>query len=217
MERALRGLSEEERKRLAENLKKRAGSGGGAMQPMTREQLEELARKLGEKDADKQLEEQLRELAKRDPSQDAARERGLGEADRGGAEAQKGLGAVLPTPGQPGGKPGKQGSPGPKQDSAGQNGQGGPGSKKDEGQGDHQGETKSPGGDALRSKAGARLLPGASMHGATLGRTPGRAGESANQLGTGSLGAAGPTEIGAVEGTDIPEEYREQVGRYFEP
>jgi hypothetical protein len=43
------------------------------------------------------------------------------------------------------------------------------------------------------------------------------AGESANQLGTGSLGAVGPTEIGAVEGTDIPEEYREQVGRYFEP
>jgi len=67
------------------------------------------------------------------------------------------------------------------------------------------------------SKAGAKLLPGASMHGATLGRTPGRAGESANQLGTGSLGAVGPTEMGAVEGTDIPEEYREQVGRYFEP
>ncbi|HVJ18757.1 MAG TPA: hypothetical protein VM686_25220, partial [Polyangiaceae bacterium] len=218
MERALRGLSEEERKRLAENLKKRASSGGGAMQPMTRQELEELARKLGEKDADKLLEEQLRELARRDPSADAERERGLGDADRGGAEAQKGLGAPIPSPGQPGsGKPGNQGSQGPKQDSLNQNGQGGPGSKKDEGQGKHDGETKALEGDALRSKAGAKLLPGASMHGATLGRTPGRAGESANQLGTGSLGAVGPTEIGAVEGTDIPEEYREQVGRYFEP
>ncbi len=218
MERALRGLSEEERKQLAENLKKRAGAGGGAMQPMTRAELEELARRLGEKDADKQLEEQLRELAKREPSADAERERGLGDADRGGADAQKGLGAPLPTPGQPGnGTPGNQGSKGPKQDQAQQNGQGGPGGKKDEGQGNHQGETKSPGGEALRSKAGAQLLPGASMHGATLGRTPARAGETANQLGSGSLGSVGPTEIGAVEGTDIPEEYREQVGRYFEP
>jgi hypothetical protein len=219
MERALRGLTEEERKRLAENLKKRASSSGGSMQPMTRQELEELAKKLAEKDTDQQLEEQLRELAKRDPSADAERERGLGEADRGGADAQRGLGMPLPSPGQPGGgKPGagKQGS-GPKQDSPQKNGQGGPGGKKDEGQGSHEGETKELEGDPLRSKANAKLLPGASMHGATLGRTPGRAGESANQLGAGSLGAVGPTEIGAVEGTDIPEEYREQVGRYFEP
>ena len=55
------------------------------------------------------------------------------------------------------------------------------------------------------------------MHAATLGRAPARAGETANQLGTGTLGQVGPSEVGAVEGADIPEEYREQVGRYFEP
>jgi len=55
------------------------------------------------------------------------------------------------------------------------------------------------------------------MHSATLGRAPARAGETANQVGTGKLGTAGPAEVGAVEGADIPEEYREQVGRYFEP
>ena len=55
------------------------------------------------------------------------------------------------------------------------------------------------------------------MHSATLGRAPAKSGETANQLGTGKLGTSGPAEVGAVEGADIPEEYREQVGRYFEP
>jgi hypothetical protein len=54
------------------------------------------------------------------------------------------------------------------------------------------------------------------MQGTTLGRAPARAGETANQRGTGALGGVGRTEVGAVEGTDIPEEYREQVGRYFD-
>jgi hypothetical protein len=54
------------------------------------------------------------------------------------------------------------------------------------------------------------------MHGATLGRAPARVGETANERGSGALGSVGRTEIGAVEGTDIPEEYREQVGRYFD-
>ena len=69
----------------------------------------------------------------------------------------------------------------------------------------------------MRSKADARLQAGAPMHGATLGRAPARAGETANQLGTGTLGQARQTEVGAVDHADIPEEYREQVGRYFEP
>jgi hypothetical protein len=69
----------------------------------------------------------------------------------------------------------------------------------------------------LRSKAEVQMQAGAPMHGATLGRAPARAGETANQLGTGSLGNAQQTEVGAVDHSDIPEEYREQVGRYFEP
>jgi hypothetical protein len=55
------------------------------------------------------------------------------------------------------------------------------------------------------------------MHSATLGRAPARAGETANELGQGSLGSVGQAEVGAVDHADIPEEYREQVGRYFEP
>jgi hypothetical protein len=215
MERALKRLTEEERKKLAENLRKnleRGGPGGSA--PMTREELEDMAKKLEQKGADKLLEEQLRELARRDPSEDAARERGLGEADRGGAEAQRGLG-VIPLPSGQGG----QGKPGLSQElpqaSGGKTPAGG--KSNGEGAGNHAGETKALEAEELRSKANVRMLPGAPMHAASQGRAPARAGESANQLGTGVLGDVGPGEVSAVEGTEVPEEYREQVGRYFEP
>jgi hypothetical protein len=218
LDRALKKLSEEERRRLAENLKRDLQRGTGPGSPTSREELEELARRLGEKGADQMLEEQLRELARRDPSDDARRESGLGEADRGGADAQRGLGA-MPVPMDGAGKQGRPGQ-GPKQESATspQTGNGeGRGGTRDEGSGDHRGGTQPLDLKELRSKADPKLLPGMPMHSATLGRAPARPGETANQLGTGKLGSAAPAEIGAVEGADIPEEYREQVGRYFEP
>jgi hypothetical protein len=215
LDRALKRLTPEERKRLAEAMRRRASGAGADGRPLTREQLEEMARRLEEKGADARLEEQLRELARRDPSEDSRREQGLDDADRGGADAQRGLGVPMPM-GNSGGS-GKQPSGGPKQEQASGNGKGGPGSGRDEGQGDHQGSTKPLDGKELRSKADGKLLPGAPMHAATQGRAPARTGETANQLGTGSLGALGPAEVGAVEGAEIPEEYREQVGRYFEP
>jgi hypothetical protein len=55
------------------------------------------------------------------------------------------------------------------------------------------------------------------MPGIVMGRTSARPGETANVQGTGALGAAGPNEVGAIERSDVPEEYREQVGRYFQP
>ena len=94
---------------------------------------------------------------------------------------------------------------------------GGPGSHHDTGTGDHAGSTPEVAGKELRSKADAHMQAGAPMHSATLGRAPARAGETANQLGAGSLGTAQQTEVGAVDHSNIPEEYREQVGRYFEP
>jgi len=218
LDRALKKLTDEERRKLAENLKKDLQRGGGAGSPTSREELEDLARRLAEKGAEKLLEEQLRELARRDPSDDAQRERGLGEAERGGAEAQRGLGA-LPIPMDGSGSKGNA-AQGPKQESARAEGKGtssGRGGSHDEGTGDHAGSTQPLDVKELRSKAQPKLLPGLPMHSATLGRAPARPGETANQLGTGKLGTAGPAEIGAVEGADIPEEYREHVGRYFEP
>jgi hypothetical protein len=218
LERALEGLSAEERKRLAERMQQQLEGANGGASPMTKKQLEELAKQLGRKDGIEQLKKQLQELAKPEPSDDAKREQGLGDAERGGAAAQRGLGAV-PIPMEGDGAPhsgAAEGKPGPNGGSD-QSAAPGPGSKHDSGTGNHQGSTPEITGKELRAKAEAHLQAGAPMHGATLGRAPARPGETANQLGTGSLGEAQKTEVGAVDHADIPEEYREQVGRYFEP
>lgn len=224
LEKALQGMTEEERKRLAERLQKQMEQQQGGANPMTKEQIDDLAKRLGTPEGQKQLAEQLKELAKPDASKEGDREKGLGDAEKGGAEAERGLGGMMPVPtegdgpGSPGqgDKPGqKSGSPGSKGDKA--DGSGGPGSKKDHGTGDHKGNTAKIDGKGLRSKAGTKINPGAPMQGSTLGRAPSRPGETANQAGTGALGEAGPSELGGVEGSEVPEEYREQVGRYFQP
>lgn len=214
---ALEGLSEEERKRLGERLQRKLeGKDAAEIGPMTKQQIEDLARRLASDEGRRELEEQLRELARAPESSEAERERRLGEAERGGAEAQRELGAVpLPMAGGPG----STGGPGPEpgQQPSGPNGASGPGSKKDTGTGDHAGSTPEVAGGELRAKARATLNPGLPLHAPTLGHAPGRPGQTANQRGTGSLGSVAGAEVGAVEQSDIPEEYREHVGRYFEP
>lgn len=214
LERALEGLTAEERKRLAERMKQQLEGGASNASPTTKKQLEELAKQLGRPEGLEQLKKQLKELAKPESSADAKREQGLDDAERGGSAAERGLGAV-PVPMDSEGAPGSR-NPSGKPDPAGS---AGPGSKHDSAAGDHRGSTPEIAAKELRSKAEARLSAGAPMHGATLGRAPARPGETANQLGLGreSLGEAQKTEVGAVDRADIPEEYREQVGRYFEP
>jgi hypothetical protein len=119
-------------------------------------------------------------------------------------------------PGPESNGPGKAG-PKSNQSGKGDGKQGGPGSQRDEGSGKHDGKTGPVASPELRAKAKATVNPGAPLGGSTLGRAPGRAGESANQKGVGALGEVGPTEVGGVERSEVPEEYREQVGRYFEP
>jgi hypothetical protein len=218
LERALEGLSPEERQRLAERMQRQLQADDGASTPMTKKQLVDLAKKLASDDGLEALEKQLRELAKPEPSDDAEREQALGDADRGGSAAERGLGAVpipMSTDDAPAGPGDASGSP----EKAGSANGAGAGSEHDKGAGDHSGRTPEIAGNELRSKAEAHLQAGAPMHGATLGRAPARAGETANELGTGRLGNVDTrqTEVGAVDHADIPEEYREQVGRYFEP
>lgn len=217
LEKALEGLTPEERKRLQEKMQHQLEAADGDAMPMSKKQLEDMAKKLGTEAGVEELKKQLKEMAQPEPSEDSKRERGLGDADRGGSEAERGLGAV-PIPMEGEGAPGgNQGPAGNKPGSGDANGNGGPGSHHDTGTGDHAGSTPEVAGKELRAKADARIQPGAPMHSATLGRAPARAGETANELGTGSLGSAQQTEVGAVDHSDIPEEYREQVGRYFEP
>ena len=72
-------------------------------------------------------------------------------------------------------------------------------------------------GGRLDAKAGAKVNKGRPMPGVVMGRTTGKAGETANVLGDGALGEAAPSEVGGVERSDVPDEYRAQVGRYFQP
>ena len=213
MGKALSKLSDEERKRLAEQMKKQIDQNPGAAgEPMTREEMQELARRLASPEGQKELEEQLKKMANPKPSGEAERDGALDDAERGLGEAEKGLG-VMPIPmsggpqgaGQPGGTPGDASGKDP----------GGPGSHHDTGSGDHAGQSQEVTAPELRSKANVPRSGVGPMHAATLGRAPARPGDTANQRGTGSLGSVAPGEIGAVEQSEVPEEYREHVGRYF--
>jgi hypothetical protein len=142
----------------------------------------------------------------------------LGDAERGGAEAERSLGGS-PTPlPMPGGSDGLDGAK-PSKDSAGKSGAPGPSGDGSGpgGAGKHDGSTGKVDGNELRARADARWLPGAPLAARSLGRAPGRAGETANQVGVGNLSSRASSEVSAVERGDIPEEYREHVGRYFEP
>jgi hypothetical protein len=216
MGKALGKLSEEERKRLAEQLKKRLNeSPGGAGSPMTKKEMEDMARRLASPEGQKELQEQLRQMANPEASRDAQRQGALDDAERGLGEAERGLGMMpLPMSGPPTGSPSPGGGP---KDGSGQQPNGGPGSDHDTGTGDHHGQSQAVTGGELRSKANVQRSGNGPMHSATLGRAPARPGDTANQRGTGSLGSVAPAEIGAVEQSEVPEEYREHVGRYFEP
>jgi hypothetical protein len=55
------------------------------------------------------------------------------------------------------------------------------------------------------------------MQGATTSLTAGRAGGTTRVRNTGDLRSAAPSEIQAVEGSQVPAEYRDQVRQYFQP
>jgi hypothetical protein len=234
MNEALKKLTPDERKRLAEKLKKQAGkmSPDEMGEGPSKEELEDLSKKLESEEGMKELEEQLKEMAKEDPSGDGQREESLEDAEEGLGEAQKQLGVPMPMDaGGSGPKGGKDGKGGGKDGKDGKDGKGGPGAgdgsgdSKDAqpghsdggGPGDHKGQTGVVDGPGVKSRADAKVNKGRPMPGITLGRTSGRPGETAKEKGTGALGDAAASEIGGVDRSVVPEEYREQLGRYFQP
>jgi hypothetical protein len=52
---------------------------------------------------------------------------------------------------------------------------------------------------------------------AVRGRAPAETGKTAAEVGVENLPAVAPDTLRGMERTDIPAEYREQVGRYFSP
>lgn len=215
---AVAGLSDAERKRLAEQLGKQLAKQNGDVDPMTKQQIDDLAKRLATPEGKRELTKELKKLANPAPSGEAERQHGLDQADRGGAEAERRLGGLAPIPlAQQGGGAPRSGHADKSPSHAGSGGPGGPGSHHDTGTASHKGHTDEVHAGQLRAKASTSLNPGAPMYGATLGRAPARAGETANQQGTGALGRVGPTQIGGVERSRVPEEYRQQVSRYFRP
>lgn len=217
LEEALKKLTPEQRKQLAENLKRQAkqmpdGDEDGPLPP-TKQQLQDLAKQLDTPEGQKALEKGLKDLAK-DPgkSGEAERQKGLGEAQKGLGELGGQLGMPMPSPAAPsGGSSGKDS--GGKAD--GRSAQ--PGHTEGGGPGKHDGKTEVLDGKGVIARADARLNAGGKpVPGTALGRTAGKAGETANVQGTGALGAAAPSELGGIERSEVPEEYREQVGRYFQ-
>ena len=61
--------------------------------------------------------------------------------------------------------------------------------------GKQPGETQKVDGGRLEARAATKLNPGAPMPGVVMGRTEGKAGETANIRGTGALGQVGADEI----------------------
>ncbi len=210
LEEALEKLSPEERKRLAARIGRELESGATPEAP-TKKKLREMAKRLDSEEAQKELEKELRRMAEEsDESGESERQRRLEDAQRDADKLDGALGGSIPMPVANEG-PGKSGPSGPggKAEAGGS----GPGGSK----ADHGGQTAVVEGPGIRSKADAHLGGGAPMPGMVLGRTAGRAGETANSRGEGAIGNAAPSELDGIERSDVPEEYREQIGRYFRP
>lgn len=220
LEKAIAELTEAERKRLAEALQRRLERGGSAT-PIDPKKLEELAQRLSGEAGQEALREALKQLAEQ-PTPDVNRDRALDEAERGGAEAERGLMPVPLSGSQPqsrsnGSDSASRGQASRDSGSSSGNGSGRGGGNRERPEQPAEPSQAAPGPAELRAKADTRLLPGVPLETRALGRAPARGGETAEQLGTGALGSAGPKEVSAVENSDVPEEYREQVGRYFQP
>jgi hypothetical protein len=227
---ALGKLTPEQRKKLAENMKKQmaqAPEEEGTGKGPSKKQLKDMADQLDTPEGQQQLEDELKKMAEDPPpgSDESERQKALDGAGEGADDAEGQVGGMpMPTPGGPGdGKDGKDGK-----DGAGKNGGKDGKSGKDDGQaqsghtdgggpGDHKGQTGVIEGGDLRAHADAKINKGKPMPGMVMGRSAGRAGDTANIAGEGALGNAAPGEIGGIERSDVPEEYREQVGRYFQP
>ncbi|MCC6645455.1 MAG: hypothetical protein IT374_07795 [Polyangiaceae bacterium] len=215
---ALKKLTPEERKRLAEKLKKQLQERGEQLDPASRSRLEDMARELSTPEGQKALEEELRRMATADDKDgESERQKGLDDAQRGLGDAQKQLGgAPMPMPGPP--SPGAPGGPAPKGSGDASSGTpGAPGHSEDKGTGDHTGKSADVSADELRARAKSKVNGKAPTAGITIGRTGGREGDTANTRGTGAIGEVGKAETGGIDRGEVPEEYREQVGRYFQP
>lgn len=201
-------LGDGEREELAKKL--REGAERTAADPKASEQdreaakrAEDLARELDTAAGKEQLERQLKELAKDDaPSTEAKNQELLREAQAGLDQAKREAGQAGPSTdstASPSGTPGASSGDAPK-------------TKKRRGA-----PTDRSSGKSLKARANTSVRDGTTLPITKTGRTGSRPGETANRAGKAALGQVSAEEVDGVSRSDVPEEYREQVGRYFEP
>jgi hypothetical protein len=209
MEKALASLSEQELTALGEQLRKAIEDGEVGKGSLEEQELQRLADDFRSEQGQRELREMLERLSRQGDAADA--QRGLREADEGLRQAQRRAAGVLPVPQATKQGTGTSGGDGNRAGAS----EGGPG--KGPGAGDHAGRTAPVEGDELRALARPRLDAKLPLQGSTVGRTSARPGETAQTPQGSPLPGVGAEELRGVEHSNIPEEYREQVGRYFAP
>ena len=205
---ALAGLSPEERERLARKLAE-AASAMKAENATSTANLEELAKALKSKEARDALQKALKALANGAESGSSASERALAAAELSvDAAARRVAGGQ-----GDGSASGKASTSG-----AGDDGNGSSGSQASRGggEGPHAGSTPAVAASSFTSRAAGAPLGGIPL-GAVPGVSPAAPVAVEPETRAAALEAARSREVGAVERSNVPREYREQVGRYFAP
>ena len=201
MGKALEKLTPEERKRLAEKLRERAGQKG--ISPGEAQDLKDLADKLGTPEGQKQLEQELKDLAKEDlESDESKRQQQLDDAQGGADDTEK----DIDKKGQQGEGQQGQGQQGQGEQGQGQQGQGqqGQGQQGQQGQGD-QGQGQGEQGQGQGQGQGHMPIPiPGSGNGSSNGNGSGSQQQGGGGPSAGHNGGGGPHggNTGPVNGAD---------------
>jgi hypothetical protein len=198
---AVEGLTKAERERLAEALARQA-AGAQSESVLSKNDLERLAKALATPAGIEALRRELKALGDTPASDASLRERALAAIDLAIAGAESRVANAGPASTGPGEGRGPSEANGAKDEG------GGPGT--------HGGETPPLAVSSFPARA-----QGAPLGGIPIGQVPGVS--PAQPVAVQplprreALEAARPRELGAVERSNVPREYREQVGRYFAP
>jgi hypothetical protein len=221
MEKALAGMSKEEREQLAKNLaklsneqdtKKSKSKSGAPSKPPSDEELEKMLKDLGSKDLtppEAQEDEALKD------SEDAAKETAKMLKPGDGKQQGQGQGQGQGSKGD-----GKPGSGGQSASSGGNSdgSSGGAGGSHDTGTGPHNGKTDViPGASDLRARARTQKNKGTPVPGGFTVLGQGREPGVVTEPRTGDLKSVAGKELHGIDQSDVPSEYRDQLHEYFQP
>jgi len=206
MANAVEGLTKEQRERLARTLAASAAAAQGDA-TLTKADLERLAKALNSNEGREALRRALKDLADGKESTDSAAERALAAAGMAIGVAQAHVAGDAAGSDTHGGQGQAAGDP---------NGSDMNGDTRGGGEGWHSGSTAPVAGSSFAARASGTPLGGIPI-GLAPGLSPATGSSLPARAHSGALETARTREVGAVERSNVPREYREQVGRYFAP